>query len=1076
MSWDPRGFESRSAGEHLSGACAAQGAAYLEDVGTTRQTCHVAEPIPEAEAFIDYKLTEMASRNEHHEFEEIATRIARKRISSNILIANGPVSAGGDQQRDAESYTTRIPEELPHSAGFSASASTKPTVIACTVQQPPLKAKVLADLAGICAEDADPVEHIAFFSVHSIPAAAIHDLKKTARDDYGITLDIFSGRAIPTLLAEPDLVWVAQQYLDLPSSMIPPLDEEESAPEWYSELLENLRANKGPAALTPATQGEVTHGIRHATWDAETNGDLPEWLDFMGAFLNHKDDGDDSELVFRACYEMAVARWRGMGEATGLEPLIKRAITIARNSNHQNVIDDAVTLASYWGVMWSAGRAEASADEIGEALQGLRDHAIALLDVTDPVTYPIRASTLTGTLAYSYLIPDWRVVDAKSGKPAKIDITPTIGVKMENFDVDITSLAPGAVDFDNAMTYFDRLIDLLPEARAYSASSLATVFDLFTPAVVDHPKYAKVRDGLDEAATRVQGESALAERFRDRSTALMKAGKPLEALAELHQAKINWFNGDTLYGALLTMRYIAKIYEDLGLTYAAKMYACSAASIALVAGDSDDKEHLPKALLEAAHYAQHAGTWADAAGLTEVALLARGQYLPDPFDFEKYPDLHAQRITQGLGVNAVRKYWPELEAVIKEAHWRTDWYEMIDEMVTEVGAEYTMTEDEFQDEAAKQLAGPVFADLGPERVLDFCALGVRWIFSFTNDKTTVLTAEGLCAAFQVFVADIARQHPVLINSTLYIDVDVVDDAGHEVDDFDVDDDEPELRAHVTISSAVDDQDAHAASLVSFCFQLIQTVHAGSLDDLTATMEPMYKAGLPHKVVLGRSYQDAADLLKPEHFARCAAAKRPTSSSSYAPTSHPALGPSTEPGNRYDHDQSLAAVRSRYESVYDLMRYTYPRLLADEGIRATIQRLQGEGWLDWQILATLANMKWNWRLRNAGMLPGVGDPKEALKLAREPETQDSPVVPLEWFNDAEITFNLTVQTSVIAQTWGVVGRAEVAGEDAMRDLLARRYGYATDDIPHRDILNCLDENGELLPLVEAEPEHAVEGPG
>jgi hypothetical protein len=63
-------------------------------------------------------LNELASRNEHHRFEEIATRVARKRISSNILIATGPVSSGGDQQRDAETYTTRIPDELPHSAGL----------------------------------------------------------------------------------------------------------------------------------------------------------------------------------------------------------------------------------------------------------------------------------------------------------------------------------------------------------------------------------------------------------------------------------------------------------------------------------------------------------------------------------------------------------------------------------------------------------------------------------------------------------------------------------------------------------------------------------------------------------------------------------------------------------------------------------------------------------------------------------------------------------------------------------------------------------------------------------------------
>ena len=52
----------------------------------------MAEPIAEAEAFINFKLSEMASRDEHHEFEEITTLIARKRISANILIAIGPVS------------------------------------------------------------------------------------------------------------------------------------------------------------------------------------------------------------------------------------------------------------------------------------------------------------------------------------------------------------------------------------------------------------------------------------------------------------------------------------------------------------------------------------------------------------------------------------------------------------------------------------------------------------------------------------------------------------------------------------------------------------------------------------------------------------------------------------------------------------------------------------------------------------------------------------------------------------------------------------------------------------------------
>jgi hypothetical protein len=152
-----------------------------------------------------------------------------------------------------------------------------------------------------------------------------------------------------------------------------------------------------------------------------------------------------------------------------------------------------------------------------------------------------------------------------------------------------------------------------------------------------------------------------------------------------------------------------------------------------------------------------------------------------------------------------------------------------------------------------------------------------------------------------------------------------------------------------------------------------------------------------------------------------------------------------------------------------MRYTYPRLLADEASRATIVRLRDDGWLDWQTLSILANVRWNWRMRDAGVQFGVGDPREASRLAREPETPDSPEVPLEAFDDDEVAFNARVQTATFAQTWGLRGRVEHRDEHAMLDLLVRRFGFRVDDVPHRDILDCLDENGRLLPFVEPEPD-------
>ena len=501
----------------------------------------MSEHIPEVESYIDYRLKRLSERNEHHQFEVIATRIARRRISANILVANGPVSAAGDQQRDAESYTTRIPDELPHSAGFAASASTSPVVLACTVQASGLRAKVLADLDGICAASAGPVELIAFFCVHNIPEGITHDLQRIAREDYGVTLNIFSGLKVSTLLAEQDLIWIARHYLELPSVLVPRF-ESEQAPDWYQHVLENLRLNGGPAALTPATQGEVTDGLRYATWDADTNADLPEWLDFMGAFLADVNDGEDSELVFRACYEMSVARFRGMGVGVGVEDLIRRAISFAQRNSHPNLLDDAVTLASYWGVMWRAGLSREPAAAIASAVERLRAHVLEELDTTDPGTHPMRAASLTGTLAFVHLLPRWDRFEEQYGQPISQSVDPNAGVKLDEFAVDTSHLLKDdLVDLDGAMGYLTALVDLLPDARPYSVRSLSRVFSLFAPALAEHPGYSTVRDGLDSALALADGDAVIANQCRTRGMALAAAGNPLAAIRELHDAKCGGF-------------------------------------------------------------------------------------------------------------------------------------------------------------------------------------------------------------------------------------------------------------------------------------------------------------------------------------------------------------------------------------------------------------------------------------------------------------------------------------------------------------------------------------------------------
>jgi hypothetical protein len=217
--------------------------------------------------------------------------------------------------------------------------------------------------------------------------------------------------------------------------------------------------------------------------------------------------------------------------------------------------------------------------------------------------------------------------------------------------------------------------------------------------------------------------------------------------------------------------------------------------------------------------------------------------------------------------------------------------------------------------------------------------------------------------------------------------------------------------------------------------------------------------------IGRPYEETAALLDEHHYERCAAAIRPASSATFRPVEREPLAPSTVTGPGYDQAEALQAIRERYEVAYDTRRFTLPRLLADQVGRAIIVRLRGAGWLDWQILVTLVNAAMNWRMRKAGIQSGSGSPSQIMRLARQPETAQSPTIPLEVFADELVDMHTYMQTVTVARRWDLRGRQVTPGEEAMRDLLNRRYHYAVDDLPHRDLLDCVDASGDLLPLLE-----------
>lgn len=147
---------------------------------------------------IRYALSQLRSRNGHHEFEHLCREIARLRITPNILPATGPVSVGGDQGRDFETFHTHESPKI---------------VFACTLQRENLPAKIMKDLRTIL--NGGHVDRVYFFCEQDVPVARRHQLCQQAREKYGTEIEIIDGYALSELLASSDCRWIANRYLGL---------------------------------------------------------------------------------------------------------------------------------------------------------------------------------------------------------------------------------------------------------------------------------------------------------------------------------------------------------------------------------------------------------------------------------------------------------------------------------------------------------------------------------------------------------------------------------------------------------------------------------------------------------------------------------------------------------------------------------------------------------------------------------------------------------------------------------------------------------------------------------------------
>ena len=220
------------------------------------------------------------------------------RITLNILPATGPVSAGGDQGRDFETFRTFILGLGGNK--FAGAGEGKRLAFACSLTaEHGLPGKIKNDVASIMAGPLQP-SVVYFFAGVGLPVGRRHELQEWATTEYGIELEIIDAVGLAEQVSNRDLFWIAVRYFNVSPEVFPQTDTQEDYDAAKKKWLGQQNATTNFADFV-----EVKQAARRAL-DAFPE-DLPRWIEKL---VDFEKQFDDSALRVRVTYEVIVLTMR----------------------------------------------------------------------------------------------------------------------------------------------------------------------------------------------------------------------------------------------------------------------------------------------------------------------------------------------------------------------------------------------------------------------------------------------------------------------------------------------------------------------------------------------------------------------------------------------------------------------------------------------------------------------------------------------------------------------------------------------------------------------------------------------
>lgn len=520
----------------------------------------------------------------------------------------------------------------------------------------------------------------------------------------------------------------------------------------------------------------------------------------------------------------------------------------------------------------------------------------------------------------------------------------------------------------------------------------------------------------------------------------------MAAIRELHNTKLKWFSGEQLDGMIKVLLFLSKQYGEIGLAYAAKSVAMTAAYIARYENPQRYGEMVPEALFDLMDAEDGTGNSFGFLALFPVLLSAQIEFENDPFDFEQHPRLNENIGQLAALLGFLTRASPQARKIV-ESH-TVNWPSEITKPILDCADQ----PDGFWNEGSlddawanleQAMLDRPFGDIGRTRTVQWSALGVDWTCMFENDYATTPVAEQIIAELQFISCAIAQKDLGIVPCDVTLRIFCSSDAAKV--EF-TDPDQSGCEFNVTIPTADRGPDDISDSVALF----LTVIGSCSVYDSKVIID-LIDGSMLETMFSGRPYAELyRDVVPEDFFAEQlrAAAGNFEPERSFQTGLNVSLAWFDRLAETYSETDAQTDIADRYDITQKSLQYTLPRLLKDEQVMARLQAMHDAGTKDWEILSILSNVAFNEKI-DISEEPSRDELMAlALKYMQTPELEQDAVSP-NVFSQAALEAHKRTYHAAILDGKKLKAPSCYFASGVERFLMAR-YRLREDDIEHDDI--------------------------